>query len=91
MRLRPATLALAALTLLGVSACGDDSDDRPPPAPTPAVSTSQAAGIAPGASAAPGATIDPSAEATEGTSVTKPPKKGGRPAQEPAGKTTAAP
>lgn len=93
MRLRHATLAIATLTLLGVTACGDDSDDPAPVAPAPSVSAGPSAGGAPGdpgASAAP-SSVSSGTPPTEGTSVTNPPKKGGEAAQGPAGKPTTAP
>ncbi|GAA3338912.1 hypothetical protein GCM10020358_20730 [Amorphoplanes nipponensis] len=93
MRLRHATLAVAALTLLGVAACGDDSDDKGSAAPAAGVSAGPSAGGAlggPGASAAPGASA-PGIPPTEGTSPTKPPKKGGGAAQGPAGKPKISP
>ncbi len=94
MRLRHATLAIATLTLLGVTACGDDSDDPAPAAPAPSVSAGPSAGGGvlgdPGTSAAP-SSVSSGTPPTEGTSVTNPPKKGGEAAQGPAGQPTTAP
>lgn len=91
MRVRHATLAVAVLTVLGLAACGDDPE---PVAPAPAVSTTPSADGALGGTDnpdAPGASARPSTPPTEGTSTVKPPKKGGEPAQGPAGKSTTTP
>jgi hypothetical protein len=84
MRLRRATLAIAAFTLLGVAACGDDSaDEATPTAPAPTVPTAAAGTLGdPGASSAPGASQ---------TKATKPPKKNGGGNQEPAGRPAGSP
>ncbi|MFI7596858.1 hypothetical protein [Actinoplanes sp. NPDC049681] len=93
MRHRRAAVAVAALALLGVAACGDDSDDKGTPATvTPGASAPAVLGGSPGApaggaSAAPGgASAAPGAIPTEGTASQQPPKKGGGANQRPAGK-----
>jgi hypothetical protein len=86
-------LAIAALTMLGVAACGDDSDDNATPA-TPAASASVAASAAAsgaGTLGGPGASAAASTAPTEGTSATKPPKKGAGANQGPAGKPAGSP
>lgn len=93
MRLRRATLAIAALTMLGVGACGDHSDDDATPtapAPPPSGAASVAASGA-GTLGAPGASTAASTAPTEGTSATKPPKKGAGANQGPAGKPAGSP
>jgi hypothetical protein len=93
MRLRRATLAIAALSLLGVAACGDDSEDKATPPAFVDASTGAGVSAAPGAPGAPGgASAGPGGTATlpssapgEGTSTAKPPKKGGGAKQGPAG------
>jgi len=89
MRHRRATLAIAALTLLGVAACGDDSDkDATPATPAPSVSVAVSGD---GTLGSPGdaSSAPESAPPTEGTSPSKPPKKGGAANQGPAGKAAA--
>lgn len=96
MRLRRATLAIAALSLLGVAACGDDSEDKAGQPAFVDASTGASAGAAPGApggaSAGPGggSGTGPSTPAGEGTATVKPPKKGGGAKQGPAGGRQAA-
>ncbi|ROP31636.1 hypothetical protein [Couchioplanes caeruleus] len=91
MRLRHAAPVLAALTLLGLAACGDDPDDKgtPPPVP-PAVSVgaspAAASGGTPGASGRP---ASPQDAPTEGTSSQRPPKKDGGALQGPVGRSVA--
>ena len=94
MRLRHATLAVAALTLLGVAGCGDDPEDKAPAAAAAGASAGPSAdgGLGgPGSSAAPGTSADPGTPPTEGTSPTKPPKRSGGAAQGPAGKPKKSP
>jgi len=88
MRHRRAALAVAAFTLLGVAACGDDPDEKESPSsvPTGASAGAPAPGASTGTSAAPGTPADPSATPTEGTASKKPPKKGGEPNQGPVGR-----
>jgi hypothetical protein len=85
-------LAVAALTLLGVAACGDDPDDAPAFV-TPAPGTSAPASGAPVGPSTPagGAPASPSTPPTEGTSRSQPPKQGGQANQGPAGKGAGAP
>ena len=91
MRLRHAALAVAALTVLSVAGCGDDSDDKAPVAPAPSVSTGPSIAVeAPGGADAGGASTDPGTPPTEGTSSQQPPKKG-EAAQGPAGKPATTP
>ena len=91
MRLRHAALAIAALTLLGVTACGDDPDDAAPAAPVSSVPAGLSAPGTPRPSAAVGTSADPGTPPTEGTATAKPPSKGGEAAQGPAGKPTSTP
>ncbi|BCJ53726.1 hypothetical protein Asp14428_52010 [Actinoplanes sp. NBRC 14428] len=87
MRHRRVALAVAALTLLGVAACGDDSDDKGTPAfVTPGASAGPSGPAAPTGSAAPGGSASPGAKPTEGTATQKPPKKGGGANQGPVGR-----
>jgi hypothetical protein len=91
MRFRHATLAVAALTVLGVAACGDDPDDGvTPAAPAPGVSVAASAGSG-DTPTQPGSSANPNTPPTEGTSTAKPPKKGGGAAQGPAGKPAGSP
>ncbi|MEV8507248.1 hypothetical protein AB0368_20870 [Actinoplanes sp. NPDC051475] len=92
MRHRRVAVAVAAFALLGVAACGDDSDDKGTPAAVPPGASAPAASggspAAPGGeSVAPGGTpAAPGAVPTEGTASQQPPKKGGGANQRPAGK-----
>jgi hypothetical protein len=89
MRFRHATLAVAALTVFGVTACSDDPEDATPAAPAPGASVAASADASLGD---PGASASPSTPPTEGTSTAKPPKKGsGDTAQGPAGKPAGSP
>lgn len=90
MRFRHATLAVAALTVFGVTACGDDPEAATPPAPAPGASVTASTDAALGA---PGSSASPSTPPTEGTSTAKPPKKGkgGTAQQGPAGKPAGSP
>jgi len=93
MRHRRAALAVAALTMLGVAACGDDSDDKKSPSfVTPGASAgAPAPGASTGTSAAPGGSAAPSTKPTEGTASKKPPKKGGGANQGPVGRGGSSP
>ena len=88
MRHRHAALAVAAFTLLGVAACGDDpGEEKSPSFVTPGASAAAPVpGASAGTSAAPGGSAAPSTKPTEGTASKKPPKKGGEANQGPAGR-----
>jgi hypothetical protein len=86
-------LAIAALSLLVVAACGDsDKADSGTPSPGASVGASAQDGLGgPGASGAPGSSADPGTPPTEGTSPSRPPKKGAGANQGPAGKPAGSP
>jgi hypothetical protein len=94
MRLRHATLAIAALTMLGVAGCGDDPDDTPAPGtPAPGASVAASGTGAPGDPSAPAGdtSASPTTPPTEGTVPSKAPKKGGEANQGPAGRGAGSP
>jgi hypothetical protein len=84
---RSAALAVAAFTLLGIAACGDDDSKDGTTFVTP---TASAGAPGPGASAGtpagPGGSATPTGTPTEGTASQKPPKKGGKANQGPVGR-----